>query len=124
MILGVQLIGILFALFMLYLTFLHRKRKEFTLKESVFWSLAWLCFFGITLFPTFLDRITKALDFSRTMDLFIVLGFIFILGVTFYNYTLLRRTQNKVEEIVRAVALDHVNIHVKMEKKKTQKKYV
>jgi len=32
--LAIQIIGILFALFMLYVTFLHLRRKEFTTKET------------------------------------------------------------------------------------------
>jgi len=34
MLLGIQLVGVLFGLFMLYITFLHGKRKEFSSKEG------------------------------------------------------------------------------------------
>ncbi len=44
MLLGIQIAGILFALFMLYITFLHRKRDEFTVNEAGFWTLMWVCF--------------------------------------------------------------------------------
>lgn len=105
MVLGVQFIGVLFALLMLYITFLHRKRKEFTVKETLFWIVLWCSFIGITLFSNVLSSLVVSLAFARVMDFLIVLGFIFLFGITFYNYTLLRRNQNKVEDVVRAVAL-------------------
>jgi hypothetical protein len=109
MLLGLQLGGVLFAIFMLYLTFLHKKRNEFTTTESGFWTIIWLIFTFLVLFPHSLDFIIKGvLKFSRTMDFFIVAGFMFVIGSIFYTYTVLRRTQKKVETIVQKIAIDNV----------------
>ena len=40
-VLGVQILGILFALFMIYVTFLYRRRNEFSTQESLFWFFVW-----------------------------------------------------------------------------------
>ena len=107
MLMGIQVGGILFALFMLYLTFLHKKRKEFTFNESWFWIAMWVVFIFLVLFPHTFDFIVKdILDFGRTMDFFIFMGFIFVIGAIFYTYTVLRKTQKKVDQIVRKVALE------------------
>ena len=107
MLFGIQIVGILFALFMLYLTFLHKKRNEFTINESGFWTIAWLIFLFLVLFPHSFDFIIRdVLDFARTLDFFIVTGFMFVIGAIFYTYTVLRKTQKKVETIVRRVAID------------------
>ena len=107
MIMGIQILGILFALFMLYITFLHKKRNEFTVKESGFWMVLWAVFIFIVILPHSLDFIVKdILDFGRTMDFFIVAGFMFITGAVFYTYTVLRKTQKKVDTVVRKIAID------------------
>ena len=106
MIMGIQVSGILFALFMLYLTFLHKKRKEFTVVESGFWSIAWFVFILLVLFPHSLDSIVDILEFGRTMDLFIVVGFMFVIGSIFYTYSVLRKTQKKLEFVVKKIAID------------------
>ena len=106
--LGVQVLGVLFALFMFYITFLHQRRKEFTAKESIFWFGAWICFLLLVIFPTSLDFfITDVLDFSRRMDFFIVLGFMFIIGIMFHTYTIVRNNQNKIDMVVRKIAIEN-----------------
>ncbi|MBU0457447.1 MAG: DUF2304 domain-containing protein [Nanoarchaeota archaeon] len=106
-ILGIQIVGILFALFMFYLTFLHRRRKEFTIKEYIFWAGVWVIFLLLVLFPTTLDSLVKnVLSLSRRMDFFIIMGFMFLIGVVFHIYTIVRKTQNKIEKIVRQIAVE------------------
>lgn len=107
-VLGVQIIGVLFSLFMIYYTFLHFKRKEFTLKEFGFWFVSWAAIIVFALFPSTLDPIAKNFGFARIMDLVIVVGFIFLIGVITYTYTIVRKTQNKIEEIVRKVSIKDV----------------
>ncbi len=104
-ILGVQIIGVLFSLFMIYYSFLHFKRKEFTLKEFGFWLAAWALLILFAVFPKTLEPLAKGFGFARIMDLVIVVGFIFLIGVITYTYTIVRKTQNKIEEIVRKVAI-------------------
>ncbi len=105
MILGIQLLGVIFGLFMLYLTFLHFKRKEFTINETGFWSVVWIVFLIVTLIPRILDPILESLNIARTMDFFIILGFMFLIFTNFYTYGVVRKTQKKVERVVREVAI-------------------
>ena len=104
-ILGIQILGILFGFFMMYYTFLQYKRKEFTIKEYIFWFLFWGAFVAVTLFPQVLDPILTTLNIGRTLDLFIIGGFLFIVFVVFYTYTLVRKNQKKLEEVVRNIAI-------------------
>jgi len=104
-ILGIQMLGILFGIFMLYYTFLQMKRKDFTAKEYSFWMILWAVFLIVTIFPALLDPIVESLSLARTMDFFIILGFMFLIGAIFYTYTLARKNQRKVEEIVRKMAM-------------------
>ena len=104
-ILGIQIIGILFGFFMMYYTFLHYKRKEFTMREYGFWLILWALFIVVTLFPDILDPILKSLSIARALDFFIIIGFLFLIGMIFYTYTNVRANQKKLEEVVRKIAL-------------------
>ena len=105
-ILGIQILGILFGLFMIYYVFLHYKRKELTIKEYSFWVVLWILFIILTLFPWLLKPLVRSIGFARTMDFFIVAGFMFMIGSLFYIYLLVRGNQKKLEEIVRKIAFE------------------
>ena len=105
MVLGIQIVGFLFGLFIIYLTFLNYKRKEFTTKEFIFWILLWIIFIVLTLFPFLLDPIVKSFGFFRTLDLLIISGFLFLIATNFYTYTLTRKNQKQLEAVVREIAI-------------------
>ena len=106
MLLGIQIVGVLFGLFMLYITFLHEKRREFGAKEKIFWIIAWLAFILLVMFPNSLDIIARnVLNISRTLDFLIILGFMFLIGISFHNYLIIKKNQNKLEKIVRKLAM-------------------
>lgn len=105
MVLGIQIAGFLFGLFMSYYSFLNYKRREFTVKEFSFWLLLWIIFILITLFPFLLDPIVKIGGFFRTLDVLIVSGFLFLIAMIFYTYTIVRKNQNQLEKIVRQMSM-------------------
>ena len=106
MVLGIQIAGFLFGLFMIYYSFINYKRKEFNAKEFLFWSLLWVIFIIITLFPFVLDPIVKTFGFFRTLDLLIIGGFLFLILSIFYTYTVTRKNQKQLEIIVRTIAMN------------------
>ena len=105
MVLGIQIAGILFGLFMVYYSFLNYKRKEFSIREFSYWLVLWIFFIVIALFPYILDPIAKSLNFARTFDLLIIVGFICLTLAVFYVYTITRKSQKQVEKIVREIAI-------------------
>ena len=102
---GVQIIGILFGLLLLYLAFVHQKRREFTIKEWFGWSGLAIVFIIFAIFPQILDPITVRLKFFRTLDLMVILGFMFMVIAIFYTYALSRSNQKKLEIIIRTEAI-------------------
>ncbi|MBI3016404.1 MAG: DUF2304 domain-containing protein [Deltaproteobacteria bacterium] len=107
MLLGIQIIVFLFSLFMAYYSFLHFKRKEFTKREVTFWLFLWMTFIVITFIPNLLKTFSISMGFARLLDGYIVFGFLFLTSVVFYIYTLVRRLQRSIEEIVRKIALEN-----------------
>jgi hypothetical protein len=104
--LGIQVFGLVFSAFILYVSFLFYKKKEFTLTEWGFWALFALVFAIISVFPELLDPIVSSLNLARTLDLFIILGFMFLIAATFYTYRVTRSTNKRMEELVRILALE------------------
>jgi len=105
MVLGIQIAGLLFALFMIYYSFLHYKREEFTVKEFGFWILVWIIFIIITLFPFILNPIRTTFGFFRTLDLLVISGFLFLIVITYHTYIITRKNQKRIEIIVREIAI-------------------
>ena len=107
MILGIQLLGMLFGFFMLYITFLHKKRRDFTSKEWIVWFVIWISFIYVALFPNSLDFLVKrTLGLQRPLDFFIIIGIMFMVFISFYTYTIVRKNQRKLEEMVRKIAFE------------------
>ena len=106
MILGIQIIGLLFGSLMLYITFVHFKKRDFTIKESVFWLGLWSAFLVVTLFPAIADPIVSTLDISRKLDFFVILGILFMITAVYHTYTIVRANQRKLEDVVRAIAIE------------------
>lgn len=105
MVLGIQIAGFLFGLFMIYYSFLNYKRKEFTAKEFALWAILWVAVIIIAFFPSLLDPIVKYGGFFRALDVLIVSGFLFLIAAIFYTYTITRKNQKHLESIVRIIAL-------------------
>ncbi|MFH1181323.1 MAG: DUF2304 domain-containing protein [Candidatus Woesearchaeota archaeon] len=106
MVLSIQVFGLLFGVVIAYLAYTKYKRREFTLTETTFWVTTAVLFSTVAIFPGILDPIVESLSLARTMDLFIILGFMFLLISTFYIYGLVRVNQKKLEEIVRKIAIE------------------
>lgn len=105
MVLGIQIAGFLFGLFMVYYSFLNYKKKEFTVKEFAFWAVVWILLILVAFFPSILDPIVKYFGFFRALDVLVVSGFLFLIIAVFYTYTLTRKTQKQVETVVRQIAI-------------------
>ncbi len=113
MIYGIQIIAILFALGMAYLSYSHYRRKEFNGREVSLWMLLWAGFVFITIFPNSVDFLVRTFQLTRTLDLIMIIGFFIVIALTFRNYYITERLERKLEHYVRSEALEEL-------KKKTQ----
>ncbi len=108
MILGIQAVGVLFGLLFMYLAFVNFKKKEFTLSEWGFWTGIAFAFSAISLFPDILNPFIRAFNISRKMDLLIISGFMVLTAVVFYVYNIATKSQKKLEDLVRKIAIEEV----------------
>jgi hypothetical protein len=104
--LGIQLVGIIFGIIFLYFTFINTKKEELNQFESITWFILWIGLIVISLFPNILNFVVKdVLDISRTLDFFIILGFLVMFAIVFYIFMLTKQTKNKIEKLVRNIAI-------------------
>jgi hypothetical protein len=123
MLVGIQILGILFGLFMTYFTYLKFKRQELSFREMTAWIIVWIGLMFVTLFPTSLNFFVKgALSMKRPLDFYIICGFLFITLISFYNYTAIKKINQKMELIVRSIAFKEAkNVTIKEEEEEDNK---
>ena len=107
MILGIQILGVLFGLTMIYYSFLKMKKKEFSNSEFLFWLFSWIALVILVVFPHSFDFLVKGvLQMNRTLDFLIIAGFMFLIGMSFYTYTVVNKLERRWEKLVREVAFE------------------
>lgn len=108
--LGIQILGVMFGVFMLYFTLVYFKRREFSLGFLIFWEILWTLLILISIFPHSTDFFLQELGLIRAMDFFMVGGFLIAFGLLFYNYVVIQRLKIKMEKIVRKEALKELRV--------------
>lgn len=105
MILGLQIVAILFAFLMIYLALLNYKRGELNGMEIASWVLIWVIVIFITIFPELIRTFAQTFAVSRLFDLMVVGGFILVISMVSAAYVRTKRMEKKLEELIRKDAL-------------------
>lgn len=101
MFLGIQIVGFVFIIIMLYFTYLNYKKHSYGSKSFIAWLIIWILA-GITiLIPQTTYRFMNFLNIDRTQDFFYIGAFIILFVVVFNIYITTKKTQRKVENLVR-----------------------
>lgn len=116
-----QMVALLFALFMIYVVSIHRKKKTLSFTETSFWCTTWVVFAIISLFPDLLLGITTALHFSRVFDLLVVIALMVLTIIIFVNYFAQKEGKRKLESIVRERAIGQKVITLRKRKSKAKR---
>ncbi len=105
MIIGLQIIAILFALCMIYFAIHSYKRGELGVIEIVSWIATWLLTIVIVTFPELLRTFAGTFLVTRVFDLMVIGGFILVIGIVSSAYVRTKRLEKKLEDLVRREAL-------------------
>jgi hypothetical protein len=106
MISGVQVLGILFCVIMLYLTYVQYRRKSYGYRSLILWVLVWLAALVVVSFPKTIYGLMQVLEIQRTADFFVLFGFAFFAVIVFYMYITVKRNNEKLEGLVRSLAME------------------
>ena len=116
-----QLFSVAFGLSMLYWSFMNYKKRLIFIKELVFWSLVWLVFIVVTLFPESSNMLLQTFKINRMMDLYMIVAFIVLWLVAYRNYIENRIIKRKLQDLVRQAAINEA-VEEKLSKKKKKAK--
>lgn len=104
-IIGIQILAIIFALWMAYFTHLHFKRQELHRIEHIFWQALWIGLIGVVIFPKSINFALETLRINSTFDFVLVVGVTILFAIVFHNYITLKRLEKKFEELIRSDSL-------------------
>ena len=105
MIIGMQLIGIVFSFSMIYFAVLHFKKGEISIIEILIWIFAWIFAIVATIFPDILKIFARTFLFARLFDMMVVGSILLVIAMTARTYLTTRKLENKIEKIVRDDAI-------------------
>jgi len=105
MILGLQLIAIIFALVMIYFALIHYKKGQLNGAEILSWITIWVVAMFVVAFPEILRTYARMFFVTRVFDLMVLGGFILVITMVSASYVRSKRTEKKLEELVRKLAL-------------------
>lgn len=101
MIIGLQIIALLFGLIMIYFAYLHYRRGEINILEISFWVLGWIGAIFIAMFPEIFRTFSATIAISRAFDLAMIGGFILITPLVYMSYVRTKKIERKLEELIR-----------------------
>jgi hypothetical protein len=105
MILNFEIIPLVFILGMIYFTYVSFKKKQLSKPGFLFWNFIWLLCIILILFHPYIKNILSPLNINRVFDLYTILGFLFFFFIIFYLFRQYNRTEKKIEELTRKLAL-------------------
>lgn len=105
MIIGLQLLAIVFALIMIYFAYLHFMRGELSKSEIISWWVVWTVTIVITIFPDLLRGFARTISITRVFDLMVVGGFILVIYLSYKSYIGTKKLEQKINEFIRKESL-------------------
>jgi len=69
------------------------------------WLLFWLLAALLVIFQPYVNEIISEINIVRVLDLYMILGFMFLFYVAFYLFVIVKKNEKRIEEVVRKVAL-------------------
>ena len=102
---GIQLLAVLAAMVMAYLSYRALRRAELRLSEFALWTAIWLGLALVSIFPARLRAFVVPLQVARLLDLVVIAG-MFVLGATLFHLNRsVRRMDRRLEALVQHLAL-------------------
>ena len=105
MIIGLQIIALLFAFSMIYFAVLNYKRGEINGVEIAGWLVVWVGTIFVVIFPELLNTFARTFFFARVFDMMVVAGFILVISMVSLAYIKTKKNEKKLEELVRKLSL-------------------
>jgi hypothetical protein len=111
MMIVVRLAALVIGLMSLYMTHLCLKRKTFNRVEFAVWGAAWFGLIVLAVAPQVAYNSIKMFDVLAVSDFIYVVSLIVLFVMCFRLYMSTKEANQKIEGIVRKMAIDEASIH-------------
>ena len=108
MIIGLQILAILFSFCMIYFAVINYKKKDLNGVEIASWLILWVGTIIIVIFPELLRAFSMTFLVTRVFDLMVIGGFVLVISLVSSAYLRTNRNERKLEELVRHSALNNI----------------
>lgn len=115
---GIQLLGIIFGIIMIYVSFYYYKRNSYSIKSFILWLAVWIGFMFVIITPSTFYGVMELLEIQRTQDFLVVMGLLFYGVLIFYLYASVKQSNRKVEKLVRTMAMRNASTKTVKRKKR------
>jgi hypothetical protein len=105
MIIGLQIIALIFAFCMIYIAALHFRRHEISKVEVLTWAVMWAVAIVVIIFPELLRTFASTFLVTRVFDLMVIAGFILVISMVGSAYLRTKKMEKKLEDLVRREAM-------------------
>ncbi|MEP7167014.1 MAG: DUF2304 domain-containing protein [Candidatus Woesebacteria bacterium] len=102
-----QIISVVFGLFMMYVVRIHRRKNHLESFEYGVWMALWTIFITLAIFPESVNGVVQTLHIARVFDLLVVAALMIVIFLTFTNRIEQKKLEKKMEQIVRKKAIDN-----------------
>ena len=99
-----QVVLLFFALFMLYVLYIHWKKKHVSNLFFCVWVVLWVAFSIIDIYPEVLRGYLSEFYIVRVLDLCMIFSFMVLSYITIENNIVIKNLNNKIEALVREMA--------------------
>jgi hypothetical protein len=101
----IQILGAIFALDMMFITYFYHRRGVFYLHDSILWMSVWVGIFLVAMVPQTVEVIIEPFQIIRVMDFLQLAGFFLLFSISFAMFTKSRSNDRKLEKLVREFAV-------------------
>ena len=101
MIIGLQIVALLFAFSMIYFAVHSYKRKELGKAEIISWVILWSGAVIVVIFPELLRSFSLTFLVTRVFDFMVIGGFVLVISMIGSTYLRTKRNEKKLEDLVR-----------------------
>lgn len=102
---GIQLIAVIFSLFMIYFATINYRKGEINGVEILSWFMVWVGAIIIVIFPDIIRTFASTFMITRIFDLMTMGGFILVISMGFKNYLSVKKMEKLIEKIIREDAI-------------------
>ena len=100
----IQIIIVLFALFVLIRILMRFRKREISLKEFLFWLVFWTAVVIVTVFLRETDFVAQYFGVERAADLVVYLSILIIFYTIFRVYVRIDRIERNISKIITAIS--------------------